>query len=40
MAVDPTALEALRSGAADIVPEGGLEAKLGLKFLNQFKSIL
>jgi len=30
MAVDLTALEALRSGAADIVPEGGLEAKLGL----------
>jgi tyrosyl-tRNA synthetase len=30
MAVDPTALEALRSGAADIVPEGGLEAKLAL----------
>jgi tyrosyl-tRNA synthetase len=30
MATDPTALEALRSGAADIVPEGGLEAKLRL----------
>jgi tyrosyl-tRNA synthetase len=30
MAVDPTALEVLRSGAADIVPEGGLEAKLAL----------
>ena len=30
MAADPTALEALRSGAADIVPEGGLEAKLAL----------
>src|SRR5918994_3261535 len=28
MATDATALEALRSGAAGIVPEGGLEAKL------------
>ena len=30
MATDPTALEALRSGAAGIVPDGGLEAKLEL----------
>jgi tyrosyl-tRNA synthetase len=30
MAVDPTALDALRSGAVDLVPEGGLEAKLAL----------